>query len=167
MGYYSDVRIVMTKKAWDYVKEHAPAIYANKLGEMEISREDDEHIVVKKGGINVQYGKNSVTNLLSKPSVYYEYTKPWDSYVLVGWDCVKWLGYNFDDKQSIEKAIADSGEPARMVCIGEDNMTEEYEWGDYYDGVNGQEAPMLEACAQFDYGDNDVYIAKLKETTNE
>ena len=27
MGYTSDVRIVMTKKCWDYVKENAPKIY--------------------------------------------------------------------------------------------------------------------------------------------
>lgn len=167
MGYYSNVRIVMTKKAWDYVKEHAPEIYAKKLSEMEISREDDEHIVVKKGGVNLQYGKNSVTNLLSKPNVYYEYKDAYAGYVLVGWDYLKWLGYSFDDKQSIEKAIADSGEPARMVCIGEDSMTEEYEWGDYYGGLDGKEAPTLEAYAQFDYGDNEVDIATQKGATNE
>lgn len=164
MGYYSDVRIVTTKKGWEYVREHAPKLYEDKLRSMTIHREDDEHIVVKKGGINVQYGKNSVADLIEKPSVYYEYCEPQDGYVLVGWDCVKWLGYSFDDKNSILQALEDSGEPGRMVQIGEDNMTEEYEWGDYYDGVDGKEAPMLEASACFDYGDQDVYIAKLKES---
>lgn len=158
MGYYSDVRIVTTKKAWDYVKEHAPKMYHDKLVAMDISREDDEHIVVKKDGINIQYGKNSVTNLIEKPNVYYEYKGAYKGYVLVGWDCVKWLGYSFDDKNTILDALEESGGPARMVCIGEDNMTEEAEIGDYYGEIadGATDVPMLEATAQFDYGDTEI-----------
>lgn len=162
MGYYSDVRIVTTKEAWDYVKKHAPKMYEDKLKAMEISREDDEHIVVKKNNINIQYGKDSVVNLLNKPNVYYEYDGPYEGYVLIGWDCVKWLGYSFDDKNTILDALEESGGPARMVCIGEDNMTEEAEIGDYYGEIadGAIDVPMLEATAQFDYGDTEIKIER-------
>ena len=166
MGYYSDVRIVMTKKAWDYVKEHAPKLYEDKLRKLEIEKEDDDTITSKtSGGFLAVHSKNAVKNLLERPTLFWEGKDNYTGYVMIGWDYVKWLGYGFDDKWAIEKALEDSGEPARGVYIGEDNMTEEQEWGDYYGDIPEGciDPPMLEAHSCFDYGDNDMEITKLEE----
>lgn len=167
MGYYSDVRIVMTKKAWDYVKEHAPKLYEDKLRSLEIEKEDDDTITSKtSGGFLAVHSKNAVNNLLEKPTLFWEGKDHYTGYVMVGWDCIKWIGYSFDDKWAITKAIEDSGEPARGVYIGEDSMVEEQEWGDYYGDVPEgciDDPPMLEAHSCFDYGDNNIDIVKLEE----
>lgn len=156
MGYTSDVRIVMTKKCWDYVKENAPKIYASKLSKYKTIKEDDETLTTERNGIHIAYYKNSVKEMLEHPEIFKVGVKSYAGYVMIGWDCIKWLGYNFDDANSITQAIEDSGEPARMVLIGEDNMTDEQEWGDYYeDARGGYDAPLLEATSQFDYGDDE------------
>lgn len=166
MGYYSDVRIVMTKKAWDYVKEHAPKLYEDKLRSLEIEKEDDNTITYKSsGGFLALCNKNAVKNLLEKPTLFWEGKDRYAGYVMIGWDWIKWMGYGFNDKWAITKSLEDSGEPARGVYIGEDNMTEEQEWGDYYGDIRGEciDPPTLEASSCFDYGDNDMEIVKLEE----
>ena len=145
MGYLSDVKIALTKKGWDYVKKHAREIYENKLRAFDdVVSEDGDHISVKKNGITYCYHKEETLIKLAK---VYE-AREFDDWVIVGWDCVKWLGYNFEDQQSIHQAIEESGEPAREIAIGEDNQTEEYDWNGYYDN---DDHPTLEATCMFDY----------------
>lgn len=143
MGYYSDVRICTTPKGLEKIKELAPKYYDELLRkDGKVVEENDDTITISENGISTVYTKDLWRlNSLKTYAVSRD-----DNYVMVGWDGIKWMGYNYKDIKAFEKAFENCGEPVRYVAIGEDNATDEGQWGD-----ESYDMPYLEVSCCFDY----------------
>lgn len=123
MGYYSQVGVTTTKKGWEKIQELAPKFYAEAIEEYK-----------KKGATDSKFGDGYIE--LGNRLYYKEFDlKPQkvtekDGNVLLTWDYIKWIGYDFEDKKAYQKAFEECGEFVRECAVGEDGMEEMHEYND-------------------------------------
>ena len=127
MGYTSEVRFMTTEKGFEKIKELATKKYNELLGNELKEGEKDEKwsrdgdVCIKKNGLGTIYREKL-------PLDYEVLNKEVEGFVMFGWNCVKWLGYDHLERKAYNYACENCGEYVRCVMVGEDGAIEEEEW---------------------------------------